>query len=144
MDVAAINRHVKSLAWIHIVMGGGLLLVEVALLATVFFEGPEYTHILPFLLGLFSWLAIGLFIPCLVGGIGLLRKKCWARVLIIFVSVEFLFAFPVGTALGAYGLWALVKREIEPALASRPAQSVPSKRRPVRHRAATTVPSRST
>ena len=123
MDVATINRHVKILAGIHIVMGGGLLLVAVALLASVFFEGPEYTHTLPFLLGLFSWLAIGLFIPSLAGGIGLLRKKRWARVLIIFVSVEFLFAFPVGTALGAYGLWALLKRETEPAFAPRPALS---------------------
>jgi WD40 repeat protein len=123
MEVVTINRHVKILAWIHIVMGGGLLLVALALLASVFVEGPEYTHTLPFLLGLFSWLAIGLLIPCLTGGIGLLRKKRWARALIIFVSVGFLFAFPVGTALGAYGLWVLLKRETEPALAPRPASS---------------------
>jgi hypothetical protein len=123
MEVVTINRHVKILAWIHVVMGGGLLLVAVALLASIFFEGPEYTHTLPFLLGLFSWLAIGLFIPSLVGGIGLLRQKRWARVLIIFVSMEFLFAFPVGTALGAYGLWTLVKRETEPAVAPRSALS---------------------
>src|SRR5215471_21586349 len=80
IEVASTNRHVKILAWIHIVMGGGLLLVAVALLASVLFEGPEYAHTLPFLLGLFSWLAIGLFIPSLAGGIGLLRKKRWARV----------------------------------------------------------------
>ena len=123
IEVASTNRHVKILAWIHIVMGGGLLLVAVALLASVLFEGPEYAHTLPFLLGLFSWLAIGLFIPSLAGGIGLLRKKRWARVPIIFASVEFLFAFPVGTALGAYGLWALLKREIEPAFAPQPALS---------------------
>jgi len=123
MEVVTINRHVKILAWIHIVMGGGLLLVALALTTTVFFARPEYIHTLPFLLGLFSWLTIGLFIPSLVGGIGLLRKKRWARVLIICVSVECLFAFPVGTALGAYGLWALVKREAEPAFAPRPALS---------------------
>ena len=93
MDVATIKRHVKILAWIHIVMGGGLLLVALALLASVFFEGGDYTHTLPFLLGLFSWFAIGLFIPALAGGVGLLRKKRWARVLTIFVSVEFLFVF---------------------------------------------------
>ena len=123
MEIVTINRHIKILAWIHFVMGGGLLLVALALLASVVFEGPEYIHALPFLLGLFSWLAIGLFIPSLAGGIGLLRKKRWARVLIIFVSVEFLFAFPVGTALGAYGLWALVKKETEPAFVSWPALS---------------------
>ena len=87
MEVVTINRHVKILAWIHVVIGGGLLLVALALVAGVFFEGPEYIHTLPFLLGLFSWLSIGLFIPSLAGGIGLLRKKRWARVLIIFVSV---------------------------------------------------------
>src|SRR5215472_3727973 len=104
-------------------MGCGLLLAAVALLASAFFEGPKYTHTLPFLLGLFSWLAIGFFLPSLAGGIGLLQKKHWARVLITFVSVEILFAFPFGTALGAYGLWALLRRETEPAFAPRPAIS---------------------
>jgi len=121
MEVVTINRHVKILASIHIIMGGGLLLVAVAQLASVFFAGPEHTHTMPFLLGLFSWLAIGLFIPSLAGGIGLLRKKRWARVLIIFLSMGFLFAVPGGTPLGAYGLWALVKRETEPVLAPRAA-----------------------
>jgi len=103
-------------------MGGGLFLVALALLASVYFEGPEYIHTLPFLFGLFTWLAAGLFFPSLAGGIGLLRKKRWARILIIFVSLGFLVAFPIGTALGSYGLWALLKRETESTLASQPAQ----------------------
>src|SRR5215469_15813414 len=121
VEVVTINRHIKILAWMHVAMGGGLFLVALALLASVYFEGPEYIHTLPFLFGLFTWLAAGLFIPSLAGGIGLLRKKTWARILIIFVSLGFLFAFPIGTALGAYGLWALLKRETGPAFASWPA-----------------------
>ena len=121
-EVVTINRHIKILAWMHVAMGGGLFLVALALLASVYFEGPEYIHTLPFLFGLFTWLAAGLFFPSLAGGIGLLRKKRWARILIIFVSLGFLVAFPIGTALGSYGLWALLKRETESTLASQPAQ----------------------
>lgn len=54
--------------------------------------------------------AIILFLVCLpsiIGGIGLLRGKNWARILIIVVSFLNLSAFPLGTALGLYGLWAL-------------------------------------
>ena len=75
VEVVTINRHIKILAWMHVAMGGGLFLVALALLASVYFEGPEYIHTLPFLFGLFTWLAAGLFIPSLAGGIGLLRKK---------------------------------------------------------------------
>jgi len=105
-------------------MGGGLLLVALALLASVFFEGPEYIHTLPFLFGMFTWLTTALFIPSLAGGIGLLRKKRWARILIIFLSVELLVAFPIGTLLGAYGLWTLLKAETESPVASGPTLSI--------------------
>lgn len=47
------------------------------------------------------------FLPTIVGGIGLLLKKSWARILVIIVSIVHLLAFPLGTALGIYGLWVL-------------------------------------
>ncbi len=52
-----------------------------------------------------------LALPSLIGGWGLLHFKPWARVLMIVVSVLHLFHVPLGTALGVYGLWALLSNE---------------------------------
>ncbi|HXR76256.1 MAG TPA: hypothetical protein VN737_09815 [Bryobacteraceae bacterium] len=46
-------------------------------------------------------------LPALIGGIGLIKYKNWARVLMIIISVLHLFSVPIGTALGVYGLWVL-------------------------------------
>jgi hypothetical protein len=55
------------------------------------------------------FLILGL--PMIVGGWGLMRYKRWSRPLMIVVSVLQLFHVPVGTALGAYGLWVLMSDE---------------------------------
>ncbi len=57
-------------------------------------------------------LVIGVFLiilslPQLVGGVGLLARKNWARYLLIVTSAFGLFAFPVGTVLAGYSLWVL-------------------------------------
>ncbi len=62
-----------------------------------------------------SSLAVFFFIvsiPGLIGGIGLLKHKEWARILVIIVSALDLLNFPLGTALGVYSIWALVQPEI--------------------------------
>jgi hypothetical protein len=50
-------------------------------------------------------------LPALIGGIGLIKYKNWARVLMIIISVLHLFSVPIGTALGVYGLWVLFHEE---------------------------------
>ncbi len=50
-------------------------------------------------------------IPGLIGGIGLLKKKPWARILVLIVGCVRLFDIPVGTALGVYSIWVLTKEE---------------------------------
>jgi hypothetical protein len=50
-------------------------------------------------------------LPALIGGIALLKMKLWSRVLMIVVSILHLFSFPIGTALGVYGLWVLFHDE---------------------------------
>jgi hypothetical protein len=52
-----------------------------------------------------------LSLPRLVAGIGLLYHKNWARILTIVISAIGLLDFPVGTALGAYGLWVVTSRD---------------------------------
>jgi hypothetical protein len=46
-------------------------------------------------------------VPALAGGIGLLRGRTWARVIILLLSLVMLFFFPIGTILGGFGIMAL-------------------------------------
>ena len=48
-------------------------------------------------------------IPGIIGGIGLLKRKEWARILILIVSALDLINFPIGTALAVYSIWVLVQ-----------------------------------
>jgi hypothetical protein len=51
-------------------------------------------------------------LPGIIAGIGLFKRKEWARILTLIISVLNLFNFPLGTAVGVYSIWALVQPEI--------------------------------
>ncbi len=57
--------------------------------------------------------AVGLLFSILgvVGGIGLLFYKSWARVVVIVVSALACLNIPIGTLLGVYFIWVLLQRE---------------------------------
>ncbi|MDX8340466.1 hypothetical protein SLH46_14785 [Draconibacterium sp. IB214405] len=50
-------------------------------------------------------------LPGILAGIGLLKRKEWARILTLVISVLNLFSFPIGTGIGVYSIWALVQPE---------------------------------
>jgi hypothetical protein len=52
-----------------------------------------------------------LSVPGIIGGIGLLHRREWARILVLIISALHLLNFPIGTAIGAYSIWVLVQRE---------------------------------
>lgn len=59
-------------------------------------------------------ICLGAFsLPGLITGYGLLICKPWARVLGIVLSALILIIIPVGTILGAYGLWVLLSKDAE-------------------------------
>jgi len=57
------------------------------------------------------WLCMG--IPGIITGIGLLKRRNWARILGIVLSAVRLIQIPIGTAVGIYGLWVLFSKETE-------------------------------
>jgi hypothetical protein len=57
-----------------------------------------------------SFLVI-LAMPGIIGGIGLIKHRSWARILVLILSVMGLLNIPIGTAVGIYSLWALLKQE---------------------------------
>lgn len=50
-------------------------------------------------------------LPGMVGGIGLLKHKEWARIVLLIVGFFDLLHIPFGTALGVYTIWVLFNRE---------------------------------
>ncbi len=47
-------------------------------------------------------------VPGIIGGIGLLKMRPWARILILIMGFLALPEIPLGTALGIYTIWALM------------------------------------
>jgi hypothetical protein len=50
-------------------------------------------------------------LPSIIGGWALLAGKTWARPLVLVLAILHLPNIPLGTALGIYTLWALLRQE---------------------------------
>jgi hypothetical protein len=110
-------------AWIYLILGGLGLAIGAALCVGLAIESdPRAPEALAWIGFIFAILAIFYLLPAVIGGLGLLRGKNWARIPVAIVSVLLLFAFPIGTLLGGYALWAIVSAysgdEAAPAIAS--------------------------
>ena len=110
------KQHVTLVAALHI--GFGVLKVLIA--ALVFFlvgggglisgdaEAMAITAVVGVALSSFLVLTA---LPGIVGGLGLLKNKNWARVLVIFLAVLDLIDFPIGTMISLYTLWVLLNND---------------------------------
>jgi hypothetical protein len=54
----------------------------------------------------------------IVGGIALLMRKPWARILVLVLAVLDLLSIPIGTVVGIYTIWVLLQDEVKALLAS--------------------------
>jgi hypothetical protein len=128
-------QHVKILGILHIVFGslcvlGGLIVLAVMGGIAGIVGASDQTQdaavavpILAAIGGFVCILCLVLGLPGLIGGIGLIQFKSWARILIIVLSALDLIHIPFGTALGIYGFWVLLNAQTE-ALFNRPAMPV--------------------
>jgi len=116
------EQHVKILGVLYIAIGG--LGVIAALIVFGVMGGiagmarsgshPEAGPFFVLVGGLAMTIILAISLPSVIAGVGLLYFRPWARVLTIILSAIHLFSIPVGTALGVYGLWVLLRRETEP------------------------------
>jgi hypothetical protein len=53
-------------------------------------------------------------VPGIVGGTYLLKRREWARVMVLVLGFLNLLSIPFGTALGVYTIWALMRDETRP------------------------------
>lgn len=119
------ETHVKVLAILYIVFSAFLVLGALTLLLV--FGGataivgtnapPDEAAIAMPLIGLTGMALSGfmllLALPGLLTGYGLLKHAGWARILGIVLSALQLINVPLGTILGAYGLWVLLHGDTE-------------------------------
>lgn len=104
-----LKLRLKILAWCHIVLGGlGLGALAVLLVAYGLRPDPAYNDEMALLGGGLAALSAVYFLPSLWGGIGLLRGRPFARVVIWFESAALALLVPVGTVLCAISLWILL------------------------------------
>lgn len=109
--------HIKVLGILWIVFG--VFFMCLALFALLVFFGvaeiPNVDDISPGILRLIGIIAsafIGLIgLPQIIGGLGLLKYKEWARILMLVISFISLANVPLGTFLGAYSLVILFNPE---------------------------------
>jgi hypothetical protein len=118
------DTHVKVLAVLEIAMSGFGLIC--ALLLMLIFAGAmsivgasgdsDAAYALPIIgltgMALIIFLLV-LSLPGFVVGIGLLKRRPWARIAGIVMSIVGMMFIPFGTALGIYGLWVLFSKETE-------------------------------
>ena len=122
--------HIKILGWIHVIFGvlgiaAGLVVFTIlgGIAGLVGISGDSdgrvAAPILVLIGGFVLMILIVLSVPGLIGGVGLLYFKPWARILMIVLSALHILNIPIGTILGVYGLWALVNPETEALFANR-------------------------
>jgi hypothetical protein len=119
------DTHVKVLGAIQVASGAiGMLF---ALLLVFVFGGaagivgasgdPQAGIAVPIIgltgMALITFLVI-LSLPSVIVGIGLLKRRPWARIAGIVISIMSLIMFPFGTVVGVYGLWVLFSKDTEP------------------------------
>jgi len=111
------EKHINVVAALHIGLSVLTIIIGLLLYVVLFFVGDiADDNEAQFVLGIIANVLIIFFmvlsIPGIIAGIGLFKRKEWARILALIISVLDLFNFPFGTAVGVYSIWALVQPEV--------------------------------
>jgi hypothetical protein len=115
MEESKMKKHVTAVGAIQIGFGIlGFIGALVIFLALSFAKGMVGNEDVPtVVLGFLSIglpLLIGFFATLnLVGGIGLLSYKNWARILVMIVAAMGCLMIPIGTLIGVYSIWVLMQ-----------------------------------
>jgi len=106
------EKHIKALGIIFLVFGVfGLLGTLVVFMMLVEISDLRGGDALGGVLLLFILVVIAMIftIPLVIAGYGLIKFRRWSRIFGIIISSISLLNFPLGTAIGGYGLWVLTR-----------------------------------
>ncbi|HUU16224.1 MAG TPA: serine/threonine-protein kinase [Sedimentisphaerales bacterium] len=115
-QVSRMEKHVTLVAVINIVFGGLGIAIGLMGLAAISGGGLISGDIMAMRITRIVGPAVALFffltsVPEVIAGIGLLKRKSWARILAIIIAILDLIYIPIGTAIGIYELWVLLNDE---------------------------------
>jgi len=114
------QKHITAVGALRIGYGIlGLLITMLVLIFTVgmgflarSLEGDEEALAVLTVIGVpLAFVVALLSIADIIGGVGVLKHKNWARYLVMVHSVLDLFNFPIGSVLGIYSIWVLMQDE---------------------------------
>jgi hypothetical protein len=108
------EKHVTLVAALNI--GFGILGIILAIfvfigimLVNTYVEDYDARKILPVVGAVAILFLLITSIPEIIGGFGLLKRRPWARILILIVACLDLLWIPFGTIIGIYELWVLLQ-----------------------------------
>jgi len=110
------EKHVTLVAVINIAFGFlgiflGFFIFVILIGAGVLSHDPEALKITTIVgIAVASFLILT-SIPEIIGGFGLLKRRPWARVLVLIIAVLDLMFIPIGTLIGIYELWVLLQED---------------------------------
>lgn len=87
------------------------LIFAVLTLVGGFVDDANGATILSLIADIIAIVFIVISIPGILAGLGLYKRKEWARLLTLILSIFEIFNFPFGTAIGIYSIWALIQPE---------------------------------
>ena len=110
------EKHINIVAALQIGFSILRLIIVFIVFAILKFVGdfsgePEAELVLSIIANVIAIVFIILSVPGILAGIGLFKRKEWARILTLIISVLELVNFPIGTAVGVYSIWALSQNE---------------------------------
>ena len=112
------EKHITLLGVFHIVYHALGLVIGIGMISlltwVVHFVGePQVSSILGMVMSIIGFFLI-LAIPGIIAGVGLRKKRPWARIFALVIGIIDLLDIPLGTALGAYTIWVLMSDESIP------------------------------
>ena len=110
------EKHVTAVAALNIGFGALGLFIAIIVFVAVVGGGvlsgdPETMGITAIVGTAIAFFFVLTSVPEIIGGIGLLKRWPWARILVLIISFVDLINIPFGTIIGVYGIWVLLKDE---------------------------------
>ena len=123
------GKHVTALAALHIAYSAMNVLAAIIVFTIIvgggILSGDEDAMAITSIVGTaIASLLVLLAIPGIIGGMGLLKRRSWAKYLILALGFLSLLNIPLGTLLGIYTIWVLMKDETETLFDEKPGPAI--------------------
>lgn len=116
VKLTIMQKHINIVAALQIGLSIFNLLIAFLIFTVLklvggFVDDANGATILSLIADILAIVFIVISVPGILAGMGLYKRKEWARILTLILSIVEIFSFPFGTAIGIYSIWALIQPE---------------------------------